>query len=501
MDPPGGPVDVRMLIDGEWRESASGATYEVQDPSTEEVLAAVPRAGREDARAAVDGARRAFDAGPWPRTPPEARRRILERLADLLQASAERLAELEARNAGKPIRQASFADLPMAVEHTRHFGRLTAALRDEELDLPDLGARSRLVREPVGVCAGIVPWNYPLLMAVWKVAPALAAGNAVVLKPASATPLTALDYARLATEAGLPRGVLNVVTGPGPEVGEELATNPKVDLVAFTGSTAVGKQVMAQAAGSVKRVLLELGGKAPLVVLEDADPEESLRGALFGAFLHQGQVCLAATRLLLPESLHDAFLERLVARARRIRLGPTISWETDMGPLISSAQRERVEAYIARGKEEGARLVTGGGRPRDLERGFYLEPTIFDAVTPDMAIAREEIFGPVLSVMTYGDEEEAVELANGTAYGLAASVWSRDLSRAQGLARRIRAGTVWVNHHHLLSAAAPHGGYKESGVGRELGLWGLHEYTELKHLFVDETGETMREALGLVQPD
>jgi acyl-CoA reductase-like NAD-dependent aldehyde dehydrogenase len=497
---PGVRVDFRMLIGGEWTDAASGESYEVIDPSTKEVIATVPRASREDARAAIDAAREAFDSGPWPRMAPEERAAVLEKLARLLEEETERFVELEMRNAGKPIRQASFADIPMAIEHTLHFARLARDLKEEEVELPDVGIRTRVVREPIGVCAGIIPWNYPLLMAVWKVAPALAAGNTVVLKPASYTPLTAIEYARLAVDAGLPPGVLNVVTGPGREVGEELTSNLKVDKVAFTGSTEVGRKVMSLASAGVKRLTLELGGKSPMVVLEDADPDDALKGTLFGAFLHQGQVCLAGSRLLLPASLHDVFLKRIVERAARLRLGPTASWETDMGPLISEAQRERVEEYIRCGREEGARLVYGGKRPKDL-KGFYLEPTIFDGVTQDMTIAQEEIFGPVLSVQTYDSLEEAIEMANGTSYGLAASVWSRNLKKAEAVARQIRAGTVWVNHHHVLSCAAPHGGYKQSGLGRELGIWGLYEYTELKHLFIDETGEAMKDAFGLVSPD
>lgn len=489
-----------MLIDGEWMDASTEETYDVVDPSTEEVIATVPKASREDARAAIDAARRAFDDGPWPRTAPEERAAVLERLADLLEEETERFVDLEVRNAGKPIRQASFADIPIAIEHTRHFAQLARELKEEVVELPDIGIKTRVVREPIGVCSGIIPWNYPLLMTVWKVAPALAAGNTVVLKPASYTPLTALEYARLAMKVGLPPGVLNVVTGPGGEVGEELASNPKVDKVAFTGSTEVGRKVMSLAAAGIKKLTLELGGKSPMVVLEDADPEETLKGALFGAFLHQGQVCLAGSRLLLPARLHDDFLRRIIEKALRLKLGPTTSWETDMGPLISEAQRRRVEGYIRQGVEEGAELVCGGKRPADL-KGFYLEPTVFDHVTQDMTIAQEEIFGPVLSVLTYETLDEAVSIANGTSYGLAASVWSRDLRRAEAVARQIRAGTVWVNHHHVLSCAAPHGGYKQSGLGRELGIWGLYEYTELKHLFIDESGEAMKEAFGLVSPD
>lgn len=490
-----------MLIDGDWVESASGATQRILDPSNETALASVPRGTKHDARAAIDAARNAFDRGPWPRTSPAKRGRVLIRLAELVQTEADRLAELEARNAGKPIRQASIVDLPMVVEHTGHFGRLATQLEDEVVELPDIGITTRVLREPIGVCTGIVPWNYPLLIAVWKVAPALAAGNTIVLKPATYTPLTALEYGRLAEKAGLPSGVLNVVTGSGADVGEELASHPKVDRVAFTGSTRIGRRVMGLAADTVKKVTLELGGKAPMVVLPDADVDEALRGALFGAFLHQGQVCVAATRLLLPESLREAFLLRLRQLATALRLGPTLSWETDMGPLISASHRDRVEGYITRGRDEGANLVCGGQRPPDLPKGFYLQPTIFDGVTQEMAIAQEEVFGPLLSVMTYDTADDATEMANATSYGLAASVWSKDLDRATAFARQIRAGTVWINQHHILSCAAPHGGYKQSGIGRELGIWGLYEYTELKHLYFDESGEVMKDAFGLVQPE
>ncbi len=493
-------MQYQMLIGDQWVDAASGETYDVLDPSTEDVIATVPKASREDARTAIDAARDAFDMGPWPTMNPSKRGEVLERLARLVEANAEEIASLESLNGGKPIRQASYADIPMVIEHTRHFARLAARLGDEIVDLPDIGIKSRVVREPIGVCSGILPWNFPLLMAVWKVAPALAAGNSMVLKPASYTPLTALEYGRMALDAGVPPGVLNIITGAGREVGRELVTHPDVDRVAFTGSTEVGREVMAMAAPTVKKVTLELGGKSPMVVLDDADSEETLQGTLFGAYLHQGQICLSGTRLILPSHLHDSFVEGLVNRAKAMRLGTPASWETDMGPLISEKQREEVEGYITSGVEEGAHLVLGGKRPEGFEKGFFLEPTIFDGVENDMRIAQEEIFGPVLSVLTYDDQSEALELANGTSYGLAASVWTGDLQRGEEFARKIKAGTVWVNHHHILSCATPHGGYKQSGVGRELGIYGLHEYTELKHLFMDETGEAMKEAFGLVLP-
>ncbi len=343
-------------------------------------------------------------------------------------------------------------------------------------------------REPIGVCGQIVPWNYPLLMTIWKIAPALAAGNTIVLKPASYTPLTALRLTQLIHEAGLlPRGVLNVVTGPGAEVGDALARHPGVDKVSFTGSTETGRHIMRLASDTIKRLTLELGGKSPSLVMPDADLELATDGVLFGVFFNGGQSCEAGTRCLVPESLHDEFLERLVTRARSLRIGDPLDLETDLGPLVSEAQCRVVEEYIEVGKSEGARLVTGGRRVRvpGFERGPFVEPTIFTNVLNGTRLAQEEIFGPVLSVIPYRTVTEAIELANASRYGLGAAVWSRDLQGAIEVAKRIRTGTVWINDHHIILPRAPFGGYKQSGIGREHGIYGLMAYTELKHIHVD----------------
>jgi acyl-CoA reductase-like NAD-dependent aldehyde dehydrogenase len=344
-----------------------------------------------------------------------------------------------------------------------------------------------VLREPIGVCAGIVPWNFPLVMAVWKLAPALAMGNTCVLKPASNTPLTALMLAEALDRTDLPKGVVNVITGGGATVGEELASHPDVDKVAFTGSTVVGRRIMQLASSTIKKTTLELGGKSPNIVFEDADMDQAVDGALWATFFHQGQVCESGTRLLLPESIHDEFVERLVERARQIKLGDPLDHESDMGPLVSAAQRETVEGYVRIGKEEGATLALGGKRPGggQFERGFWFEPTIFTDVENSMTIAQEEIFGPVLSVLKFKDDDDAIRIANDSIYGLASGVWSQDPDRCLETAKRLRAGTVWINDFHLINCIAPFGGYKQSGVGRELSGYGLNEYTEVKHVHWD----------------
>jgi acyl-CoA reductase-like NAD-dependent aldehyde dehydrogenase len=344
-----------------------------------------------------------------------------------------------------------------------------------------------VLREPVGVCAGIIPWNFPLVMAVWKLAPALAMGNTCVLKPASNTPLTALKLAEILADTDLPEGVVNVITGAGSTVGEELASNPDVDKVAFTGSTVVGRRIMQLASSTIKKTTLELGGKSPNIVFEDADMDQAVDGALWATFFHQGQVCESGTRLLLPESIHDEFVERLVERAKQIKVGDPMDYESDLGPLVSAAQRETVENYVRIGKEQGAKLVLGGGRPEGdgFERGYWFEPTIFTEVDNSMTIAQEEIFGPVLSVIKFSDDDDAVRIANDSIYGLASGVWSQDPDRCLDIAKRLRAGTVWINDFHLLNCVAPFGGYKQSGIGRELSGYGLNEYTEVKHVHWD----------------
>ncbi|WP_448545012.1 aldehyde dehydrogenase family protein [Roseiflexus sp.] len=478
-----------LYIDGSWVD-AEGGTMPVNEPALGRPMARVARGSAADVDRAVAAAREAFDRGPWPHTPGHERARILNAIADLIEENTAEFAELETRNLGAPLRKTTFVDIPWSVEHLRVFAELATIHPYDPLPWTDIPSVSWnfVWREPIGVCGQIVPWNYPLLMTIWKIAPALAAGNTIVLKPASYTPLTALRLTQLIHEAGLlPRGVLNVVTGPGAEVGDALARHPGVDKVSFTGSTETGRHIMRLASDTIKRLTLELGGKSPSLVMPDADLELATDGVLFGVFFNGGQSCEAGTRCLVPESLHDEFLERLVTRARSLRIGDPLDLETDLGPLVSEAQCRIVEEYIEVGKSEGARLVTGGRRARvaGFERGPFVEPTIFTNVLNGTRLAQEEIFGPVLSVIPYRTVTEAIELANASRYGLGAAVWSRDLQGAIEVAKRIRTGTVWINDHHIILPRAPFGGYKQSGIGREHGIYGLMAYTELKHIHVD----------------
>ncbi len=500
----GGPIEAKMWIAGEWVSASQGRTTPVLDPSDGRVLGHAPHASPEDVKHAVDVAREAFDRGPWPRWKPKDRAEVLRRAAQLLTERAEALAQLESRNAGKPIRQATFFDLALAPEHLSYFGDLAARPQKRRVAQPDLeGSEGTIVREPVGVCVGIAPWNLPLLMAVWKVGPALAAGNTVILKPSVLTPFTSLELARILDEAGLPKGTLQVVTGPGADVGNLLVSDPRVDLVSFTGSTSVGREVLARSAGTIKRTLLELGGKSANLILPDADLGRATDGAVFGIFLHAGQLCESGSRLLVPARQRDRVIQLLLEKTHRLRVGLPRSFSTDVGPLISEEQRRRVEDYIHAGVADGAKLLAGGQRPDtpELRRGFYLRPTIFADVTPSMRIAREEVFGPVLSVLTYESVDEAVDIANGTEYGLAAAVWSENVSKARRVADRLRAGTVWINSYHLLSCHAPRGGFKQSGIGRELGPEALDEFSEVKHVFRDPDGRWASTAYPLLFED
>jgi aldehyde dehydrogenase (NAD+) len=479
-----------LYIDGRWVDAEGGAVMAVNEPALARPMAYVARGSVADVDRAVRSAREAFDRGPWPHTPGHERGRILAAIADLLEEHTAEFAEAETRNLGVPLRKSTFVDVPWSAEHLRVFADLARSHPYEPLPWNDMPSVSWnfVWREPVGVCGQIVPWNYPLLMTVWKIAPALAAGNTVVLKPASYTPLTALMLARLIDESGLlPRGVLNVVTGPGGEVGDALARHPDVDKISFTGSTDTGRHIMRMASDTIKNLTLELGGKSPSLLLPDADLDLATDGVLFGVFFNGGQSCEAGTRCLVPANRCDEFVERLATRARQLRLGDPLDLETDQGPLVSEAQFRTVEEYIGLGRQEGARLVTGGRRAvvPGFERGPFVEPTIFTDVRNDMRLAQEEIFGPVLSVIPYRSVTEAIELANHSRYGLGAAVWSRDLQGAIEVAKRIRSGTVWINDHHVILPRAPFGGYKQSGVGREHGMQGLLAYTETKHIHVD----------------
>ena len=491
----------RNYIGGEWVEAASGETFDVLNPSAGDVIATVPKGGREDAHRAIAAARATFESGVWSDLDPDERVRIMKSVVEKFIENEDELAELESMNAGMTLRATGTVVIGYCINHWDYFARQADRPRQEPLEPVEFPTHSYnfVLREPVGVCAGIIPWNFPLVMAVWKIAPALAMGNSVVLKPASNTPLTALRLAELLDETDLPKGVVNVITGGGASVGEELASHPDVDKVSFTGSTVVGRRIMQLASSTIKKCTLELGGKSPNIVFEDANLEAAVDGALWATFFHQGQVCESGTRLLVPESIHDEFVDALVARAKQLKIGDALDYETDMGPLVSEVQRETVENYVRIGQEEGAKLVLGGKRPSDVpDGGYFYEPTIFTEVDNSMTIAQEEIFGPVLSVIKFKDDDDAIRIANDTIYGLAAAVWSEDYDRCLTAAKRIRAGTVWINDHHLINCVAPFGGYKQSGLGRELARYGLDEYTEVKHVHVDLTRDPDQKMFGVL---
>jgi aldehyde dehydrogenase (NAD+) len=474
-----------VYIGGQWRPPVSGETYATINPATEEVSAQVAKGDERDIDLAVQAARRAFDQGPWPRMAAAERARVLWKLADLISANLDEMARLESVNTGKTLFDSGKVELPFAAEVFRYYAGWTTKIHGETLNLRD-GAFTFTLRQPLGVVGAIVPWNFPFLLSSWKIAPALAAGNTVILKPASLTPLTALRFAELTQEAGLPEGVFNLVPGPGGKAGTALVRHPGVDKVAFTGSTDVGKGIMREAAGSLKRVSLELGGKSPNVVFADADLEAALRGAMTGIFYNKGEVCAAGSRLLVEQRVHDEFVGKLVDRVKGLKVGDPMDKATRMGPVVSSQQLETVLGYVEAGRREGATLAAGGDRVRVGDgRGYFVQPTVFTGVSNGMRIAREEIFGPVLSVLPFKDADDAVAQGNETFYGLAAAVWTRDVGKALRVARALRAGTVWVNAYNLYDAALPFGGFKESGFGRELGQAGLDLYTEVKSVWVD----------------
>lgn len=498
--PASGVTHELMFIGGEWVDSDE--RYEVTNPATEEVVATVARGRRQHADAAVAAAKRAHEEGTWRRTAPEERAALLSRVADRLEARTEELTALGSRENGATIRMSGALSVGMPVQFTRYFADLVRKY-EFETSGPMVGpilAAGYVRREPIGVCAGIIPWNFPLPLAVWKVVPALGAGNTVVIKVDEKTPLLVLALARELADAGLPPGVFNVITGDGAEVGGRLAEHPDVRKIAFTGSTATGRSVMRAASANVKGVTLELGGKGPNIVLDDAVLDMAVDGAIWAFLMHSGQACEAGTRLLLPSSLHDAFVERMIERMRTLRVGDPLDPATDVGPLVSAVQRDRVVDYIRTGQDEGATLVYGGGQPDGPEfaKGFWVEPTLFTDVTNDMRIAREEIFGPVLSVLRYETVDEAIAIANDTEYGLSAGVWSRDNERALDVARQLEAGTVWINDWHSVVPQYPFGGFKQSGLGRELGPSALDEYTERKFISLDLTGRAHDRAFSLV---
>jgi len=486
MDTTAAPEPGRLLIDGLWAEARSGKTFATVNPADESVITQVAEAGLEDVDAAVAAGRRALESGPWPKMSSAERGKILWRMGELILERLARLSLLETLDTGKTLFDSGKIELPMAAQifqfyagaATKIAGRTPSSRSDAFLFT---------LKEPVGVVAAIVPWNFPFLLSSWKVAPALAAGCCVILKPASQTPLTAIELGRIGLDAGLPPGVLQVLPGAGSGAGMALVRHPGVDKVAFTGSTEVGKTILREAASTLKRVTVELGGKSPNIVFADADQEAAIRGAFNGIFYNKGEVCAAGSRLFVEKSIHDGFVAQLAERADAIVLGDPRDKGTRMGPVVSAGQMNSVLGYIASGKSDGARIAAGGRRAAEINggKGYFVRPTVFDGVTPDMKIAREEIFGPVLSVLPFDDTNDVVAKANGTIYGLAAGVWTRDIAKAHKVARAIRAGTVWVNSYNLYDPSLPFGGFKQSGFGRDLGLEAIDGYLETKSVWID----------------
>ena len=474
----------RLFINNEWRDGEGSKTLDVVNPATEEIVAEVASADRADVDAAVRAARAALN-GPWSKMSARDRGRLLWRVGDALMERADEIARLETLHNGKPIFESRQIEIPAAAECFQYYAGWADKLHGETI--PVRGEYlAYTLREPVGVIAAIVPWNFPLLLTAWKVAPALACGNTVIIKPASQTPLTAIALAEIAAEIGVPPGVLNVITGPGSTVGQMLVEHPGIDKIAFTGDTATGKGIMRGAAETLKKITLELGGKSPNIVFADADLDAAIRGATTGIFYGKGEVCAAGSRLLVDKAVKHEFVDKVAARAKKMVPGDPMDPKTRLGAVASRKQLETDLRYIEVAKKEGAALVAGGARADiGTGKGYFLQPTIFDGVTPDMTIAREEIFGPVLAAIEFGDVDEAIARANDSTYGLAAAVWTRDIKKAHHVARCLQAGTVWINTYNVYDTAAPFGGYKQSGFGREMSVHALEHYTQLKTVWVD----------------
>jgi betaine-aldehyde dehydrogenase len=484
------PRKYQLFIDGKWVDAESGKTFTTPNPATGATLAEVAEGDKADIDKAVAAARKAFD-GKWSKMSARDRGRMMYKLAQLIEAKTPELAALETADNGKPIKETSYVDLPQVVENFEYFAGWATKIEGETIPVPGQMFNYTL-REPVGVCGQIIPWNFPLLMAAWKLAPALAAGNTVVLKPAEQTPVGAMELASLIQEAGFPDGVVNIVPGYGETAGAALASHPDIDKVAFTGSTEVGKIIAKAAADNLTKVSLELGGKAPNIIFADADMEQAVNGAMMGIFFNQGQVCCAGSRLFVDAKVKDEFLDRFKERAGRVKVGDPMDKNTQMGPQVSEEQLNRIKGYVDIAKGEGAQVLAGGCPPSlegDFQKGYFFQPTIFGDVKNSMRVAQEEIFGPVVSVISFEDEEDLIRQANEVVYGLSAGIWTKDITRAHRFAKAIKAGVVWINTYNMFNAASPFGGYKQSGYGREMGKHALEMYTHVKSVWVDLSGK------------
>ena len=489
-----------LYINGEFRESSDGGTFKAINPANGEVIAEISKATIDDSRSAIDSARKAFDSGIWSDLPGEERSRIIKQIVDKINENAKRLTLLEVADSGSTIKKAG-EDVFLSAKSLNHYSKMALLNLDEEVEgLSKPGVSKNIVkREPIGVCGLITPWNFPLKMAIWKLGPALAAGCTVILKPAMETSVTAMELARLISETDMPKGVVNIICGEGSKIGTELALSSEVDKIAFTGSTEVGKIIMKNASADLKKLTLECGGKSANIVLDDADIDMAVDGAIYAGFYHQGQCCEGGTRLLVHEKIYDEFAEKLKTKIMKMKIGDPMDKTTDVGPIVNESQFNSVMGYINIGKEEGAEILVGGNSVGDT--GYYIEPTVFFNATNDMKISQEEIFGPVVTMIKFKDDDDAIRIANDSIYGLGGAVWSGNDDRALKLAERLRTGTVWINEYHLLSDRAPFGGYKQSGIGREFGIDGLKEYTEAKHIHIDEIKDRSKKTwYGTVVP-
>jgi betaine-aldehyde dehydrogenase len=484
------PRRYQLFIDGQFVDAESGKTFNSPNPATGETFAEVAEADKADIDKAVAAARKAFE-GKWSKISARDRGRLLYKLSQLIERDTAQLAELETSDNGKPIKESTYIDIPSVVENFEYFAGWATKIEGETIPVPGQMFNYTL-REPVGVCGQIIPWNFPLLMAAWKLAPALAAGNTVVLKPAEQTPVTAMEFAKLVQEAGFPEGVVNVVPGYGETAGAALASHKGIDKIAFTGSTEIGKVIAKAAADNLTKVSLELGGKAPNIIFADADLDQAVNGAMMGIFFNQGQVCCAGSRIFVEEKIKEEFLGRFKEKADRIKVGDPMDKATLMGPQVSEEQLNKIKGYVGIAREEGATVFAGGESPQldpQFQNGYFFQPTIFSEVNNSMRVAQEEIFGPVTSVISFDNDEELIRQANETIYGLSAGIWTRDITRAHRFAKAVKAGVVWINTYNMFNAASPFGGYKQSGYGREMGKHALEMYTQVKSVWVDLSGK------------